>query len=205
MLAFAETENVEFETDYFKDQCIIWALEKSESKYKDILVMLREDKVEAKVVKRKYERVVTFEEELSGLCQLAKETMLKVSTQLDQVKGKSGRKEEEEFWTRQERTATDVCTMLEVKLTALTSLKDLYMQEFGQNMQQKKVVRSRQQNQAHLKRRKAKMQGQKKKDRKSSSQDLRKVFHQVPRVAPSNSCKDWKFEMCSRHTFWYLK
>ena len=68
----------------------------------------------------------------------------------------------------------------EVKLTALTSLKDLYMQEFGQNMQQKKVVHSRQQNQAHLKRRKAKMQGQKKRTGNHFHKIYEKSFIKCP-------------------------
>lgn len=122
MLAFEDSEHLGNESEYFKEHCIPWVLKSAETKYKDIVIMLHEDKKEAQLVKRKYERVVMFEEEMSRLCQTANEICHDISKQLEQSEGKKGRKEEQEFWKKAERCAKEKQNMLELKYSKVASL-----------------------------------------------------------------------------------
>ena len=53
ILAFADPEDVKLKTEYFKDQCITWAWRLAEIQFKDIMIMLCEQKKESKLEKRK--------------------------------------------------------------------------------------------------------------------------------------------------------
>ena len=63
MVAFCECDDVSEETEYFRKQSLAWSLQQAEMKYKDIVLMIKDDKDTIKR-KNKQERVVMFEETL---------------------------------------------------------------------------------------------------------------------------------------------
>ena len=152
MVAFCECDDVSEETEYFRKQSLAWSLQQAGMKYKDIVLMIKDDKDTIKR-KNKQERVVMFEETLSDLNRSACGLFQDIETNHHAVKGKNGHKEEELFWEKMMFKARGKSDSLEEYWSHARCLRKKFEEELGTDFGQRKQTRTKKKNKAKNERR----------------------------------------------------
>ena len=129
MLTFADAEDLVEESKYFKDQCLAVRLTDLNKTYKDIVVILKDK--EFVQHRRKFARVNSFSEECKSLASWSQEAVKKIDLKVEAVKGKTGRKEEEEFWGKLKKKAEQINSKVIEMSEDANRLKDIFDHEFG--------------------------------------------------------------------------
>ena len=97
-LTFMDKEMMENENKYFQSQSILCRLDKLCKDFNDIKLMVDHEK--PSVHRNKFDRVVTFADEVNNINKWAEEAKRQVETSIKGVEAKQGRKEEVTYWTK---------------------------------------------------------------------------------------------------------
>ena len=98
-LSKSKADEVVGETKYFQDECLLRNLREAELDYRDIIYMLDKDIV-VQERRGKHERICHITNLLQEIASNAEVAVTKAEQALQLIKGKNGRKEEEDFWKK---------------------------------------------------------------------------------------------------------
>jgi hypothetical protein len=123
-LTLMSEEDMEDEKAYFREQSVLCRVAKLSKDFPDVWLMLDED--EPNIHRNKLDRVTAFSVEMERLAKWIQSVKENIEERIKGVKGKEGRKEEENFWLKLAKKATKVIQSVMALHEKTKKLKDKF-------------------------------------------------------------------------------
>lgn len=128
-LTFMEREKIAKENKYFQGQSILCRLDILCKEFKDIKLMLDHEKPTTH--QNKFDRVVTFADEINNIRMWAEDAKRQVCISLEAVTAKQGRKEEETYWRKFNSNVENVVQEVQSLYQKARSLENKFRLNLG--------------------------------------------------------------------------
>lgn len=128
ILTFAKTEVIASESNYTKQQSLLFNAQQLDKDYEDVRCIINGVKP---LNKMKRERVALYHQELGKIFETMKEAQEGVLSRFQKVEKKAGRSEESEYWLRMLRTAREVEATITEKFNKSKELYDETENQYG--------------------------------------------------------------------------